>query len=80
MFCSIYLAKGCTYNNAEDRILLARLGFTLRPGKAVRTRICRWLPPLTGLKVNVDGALAGSPGGIGAIFRDRNGKIILMMA
>ncbi|MQL84127.1 hypothetical protein Taro_016630 [Colocasia esculenta] len=55
---------------------IRHLGFLVNVSPKM-TKFVRWIPPLHGLMLNVDGASKGNPGpcGGGGIFRDPNGNV-----
>ncbi|KAI9180257.1 hypothetical protein LWI28_002883 [Acer negundo] len=63
------LRIGCMRNCVDDLLILRRFGLSGHLGKAPVIRSVVWSPPTPGrIKVNMDGAVLGSPG-VGGVFR-----------
>ncbi|KAF6135091.1 hypothetical protein GIB67_040402 [Kingdonia uniflora] len=73
------LTRGCMNNSLADLSILHKIGVPLHPRKQLKVASYFWELPNHGeIKINTDGAARGNPGkgGIGCIFRDREGKIL----
>ncbi|MQL71420.1 hypothetical protein Taro_003723 [Colocasia esculenta] len=59
-----------------------RLCFAGKSSTGIKIKLVRWIPPVYGLCLNVDGASKGNPGlsGGGGCIRDSNGNICLAFA
>ncbi|MQL70480.1 hypothetical protein Taro_002797 [Colocasia esculenta] len=64
----------------SDNQLCVLLSLKYKPSvKSIKIKLVRWIPPVNGLCLNVDGASKGNPGlsGGGGCIRDSNGNICL---
>ncbi|KAF9619147.1 hypothetical protein IFM89_005161 [Coptis chinensis] len=70
--CTHHRSKACNGNNNWERLVLTNWAVTPRPKQAPQLKTCVWIPPEPNImKLNIDGAVFGSPGpsGIGICSR-----------
>ncbi|KAF9602693.1 hypothetical protein IFM89_030581 [Coptis chinensis] len=77
--CTHHRSKACNGNNNWETLVLTNWAVTPRPKQAPQLKTCVWIPPEPNImKLNIDGAVFGSPGpsGIGICCRDSEGEFI----